>query len=260
MKKIVFILSLAYCQDLAGQKINGVYQGELITPNNAFTISAKDTIVIGSVYLNPYDKLSFWGSYNQGLLQGDIVRSNGDNHFLIGQFVKDSLFVKIISYKDTSQFKFSWLAKVSSNPKHDLHKLFRKYTPEYDPKLIGTWASVKTLNENDVDVTTERTRRENIEVEYTADGTSTITGNSIKNLPGISKYMPRISWETKGDKLITTSIYPPRAEPVKPMPFAIPALPSGPVQSIELYEIRNDTLIITGKTGSRSLFARKKRD
>lgn len=261
MKKIVFILSLVYCQNLTGQKISGVYQGELITPNNAFTISAKDTIVIGSVYLNPYDKLSFWGSFNNGLLQGDIVRSNGDNYFLIGQFVKDSLFVKVISYKDTSQVKFSWLARVSTNLKYDLNKLFGKNAPQYDANLIGTWAYVKTLDENGVDITKENVKSENMEIEYKPGGQFTISMNMLKKMnPSGSEFMPSSrSWETKGDKLITTTVVPPLpVSLVTSLPFAMPLPPSGPVQSISLYEIRKDTLITTSKQRTRDFYARKK--
>lgn len=256
MKKIVVILSLACCQNLSAQKIRGVYHGEIITHNNVFSITSKGTVAIGSVYLNPYNKLSFLGNFTDGLLQGDIIDPNGDNKYLIGGLVNDSLFIKIISYLDTSQVRFSWLARVSFNPKHDPTKLFDREATEYDPKLFGSWLLKMTLDQNGVENTKEIIRNENIEYSYWEGGSSTFSSNSLKRM-NVSKYMPQRSWETKGNKLITTTIFPPLPVPSKPLPFALPTPPTGPVKSISTYEIRNDTLIIFDKKGDRSVYIKK---
>lgn len=233
------------------QNPDGVYAGEIITPKNMLVITTKRAKLGGQVYLSEFEKFDFLGAQIGDSLKGVILVPGGSEIVLLGKLFRDSLVAGIIS---DGQTKPVTLSKVSSSPKYNWRRYFGTEAPLRDPLLVGKWNLVRHILPDGKEVD------DKYFYEYLSDGEMRPDVESLKRKMEESfrraalqtgssnkytfdpRWIPKMSWQTRGQKLITTSV----SDLV------------GQATHEYVYQVMNDTLTITNFKGGKEIFVREK--
>ena len=228
-----YFLLLGYLGNAqVGRKIDGIYFGKLVHSENALVISTKDTIAVGFVYLNQFERFELFGIYSGGSLKGGFI-VNGEELLIVGKLVDDSLKINLLSTSKPSEINQTVLLRVASNPKKDISSVFGNEKPEHDEKLIGIWVALKSVNSEGKNIL-----KSNHQQEFKSNGFISLTGQAIDKILDSDRskkiILPRYSWQTKAGRIVFK-----RQGNMGGVAFP------GPDEDVYPYEIRGDTLIIT---------------
>lgn len=193
------LLFLCIAPSVHGQRIGGVYFGEIISEKNALVIRESEAGLTGLCYLDRTNKLNFTGTYIDEQLKGVIQLKDGEV-VVEGHLENGSLKLTYMLYE---QGKTTSLVKFSSN---DRYKISNVFSDNHDPMLVGKWETVKHLDKNGKDVTDGKAV-----LEFEAGGRQTLQATTIsskfagKMPPGFDPHKKvELTWYTEGPKLYTS--------------------------------------------------------
>lgn len=251
MRTWTLLITLFVTALCCAQNPEGVYVGELITLRNALIINTKGAKLGGQVYLSEFEKFDFLGTQSRDSLKGVILVPGGSEIVLLGKLFKDSLVAGIISDGRTKPVT---LSKISSSPKYNVRRYFGTEAPLRDPLLVGKWNLVRLilpdgkevddryfyeyLSDGEMRPDVESLKRK-MEENFRRAALQTGSSNKFTFDP---RWIPKKSWQTRGQKLITTSV----SDLV------------GQTTHEYTYQVMNDTLTITNFKGGREIFVRAK--
>jgi hypothetical protein len=248
IKTIIVGLTATFLQNVHCQPLDGVYVGEFITLNTVIVIRSIGTTSIGQIYKYEFDKLLFTGSCDDdSSLDAWINVDKTTTLNFQANLVGDSLHVRLMN--GNLPINKGTLLRISSNPDHNLKKVFKQMIWERDQRFIGKWTTIKNL-----DASGMIRRNDNFAAEYRNDGRYLFDEALVrKRLNELHKnsgrrnnssYMknnltPKMTWETKGNTILIHS-------------------EAGGPSMIRTFEFRNDTLILTNSNGAKEITVRQR--
>ncbi len=259
--KLALLLSMVAICACGQRAVIGAYEGELLSSRNVLVIdSQQDSIVQGQVFTSHFESVPFVGLYSKHRLRGTIMRSaeSGDMVVFLGLVKRDTIHVTLFSSVDSTDIRTSRLSKVSGRANYDVERTFGPPKVELDERLVGRWDflfSEKASGEK-ID-----TRISTFAIEYFSNGTFDVFSPLLDEIRTSRNAGQQITitkkWFTSNGKIISTTVmHIPASVTAKMAAHGMP-LPPETSQSVDLYEIRGDTLVTTTSAKTRSYYIRK---
>jgi hypothetical protein len=205
-------------------KFSGAYYGVLESNAMGFVISVEAKVIIGTVYLEKSEKLSFLGILNSKNLIEPTIFLESQSLELQLKFGNGELVINQVNSNEKSPYFFK---KVSNNLAYNFSKEFGNNVL-LDQELIGTWKMIASFK-NGIEYPSKEAKG-NYKSTYLKDGRylGDIRTEIEKRKLGLDGINVSFKWHTVGNSLIIE-------------PSGNPAL-SGFSHQTD-YEIRKDTLI-----------------
>jgi len=228
---IVWFLAPSF-QSALGQKTSGVYSGKVGNENSVLELKSSNDIILGVVFKGSYNKWFFAATSEGSGFSGNPTIGLAPEFFIRGTFKEDSVFLTIVAPDSTYIGRFKWVAKrnaekIVSQTLDDKQSL--------DKRLVGEWICINSTAPS-------HARLINWKIEFLENGIvildheyikshveNLFAKHSVKQKVVIPKM--NVTWSTSVNKLIET--WNTEFEQS---------------ETIKTYEIKGDSLFITGTT------------